>query len=274
MAKILFIGLMVALLCACGPVFAWSGLRKKIAEGNKLYAEGEYAKALTKYNDAQVDALANPEIFFNMGDVFFRQGKYSEAADFYQKSMEKGGVDVASKAMYNIGNALFKQGQLREALEYYKQALEKNSDDVDTKYNIEYTERMIKEMLSKSQETTQKAMEEQQKQEQQEQQSAKSGEQNGCKGRKEQEQKQAASAREDKKEKGEEEKGRQPETDKKKKDEQQGQEAKIESKEKEDLSEEEAMRFLSVFERDRKGNVFLDQEKSRKGRGYYVEKDW
>ena len=67
--KIIVISLVLVLLCANSPVFAQSGYGKKITEGNKLYAVGEYDKALTKYNDAQIDAPTRPEIFFNMGRI-------------------------------------------------------------------------------------------------------------------------------------------------------------------------------------------------------------
>jgi regulator of protease activity HflC (stomatin/prohibitin superfamily) len=62
------------------------------------------------------------------------------------------------------------------------------------------------------------------------------------------------------------------EQDKEKQD--QAQEAKKSDKDKKDLSKDEAKRFLSAFERDQKENPLLNQQKSRRGRGYYVEKDW
>jgi len=274
--KVIVTGFFLVLLCAENPAFAQGSLSSRITEGNKLYNDGEYDKALTKYNDAQIEAPTSPEIFFNMGNVFFRQGKYKEAIDSYQKSMEKGDINIEAKSMYNIGNALFQQGQLRGALEYYKQALERNPDDVDAKYNIEYTERMIKEMLSKAQETMQKAQQEQQKREAQEQQSAQNSkkEENA---EDQEKQMESASQQEVEKKNGEAKGERRTETDKKEGDERQAQKAqagKTNTEDKEDLSEEEAERFLSAFERDKRGNPLLNQQKSRRGRGYNVEKDW
>jgi len=274
--KIIVLALVLASLYPWDRAFAQGSLSNRIIEGNKLYNDEEYDKALTKYNDAQIEAPTNPEIFFNMGNVFFRQGKYKEAIDSYQKSMEKGDINIEAKAMYNIGNALFQQGQLREALEYYKQALERNPEDVDAKYNIEYTERMIKEMLSKAQETIEKAQREQQKRKAQEQQSAQ-GEKKEENTEDQEKQTQSAPQQEVKKKPGEEKEAQHAETDKKEGDERQVQEAqagKTDAENKEDLSEEEAERFLSAFERDKKDNPLLNQQKSRRGRGYYVEKDW
>ncbi|MFH1877475.1 MAG: tetratricopeptide repeat protein [Candidatus Omnitrophota bacterium] len=150
--------------------FTGNTLSGKIREGNKLYENKDYDAALVKYNDAQADDPARAEIFFNMGNVFYRQKKYEEAIDAFKKSMEKGDQGLAGKALYNTGNALFQQGRLKEALETYKQALERDPDDVDTKYNIEYTERKIKEMLSRCRQTKQEAEKDQSRKEQSEQQ--------------------------------------------------------------------------------------------------------
>jgi len=275
--KIIVLALVLASLYPWDRAFAQESLSSRIIEGNKLYNDGEYDKALTKYNDAQIEAPTSPEIFFNMGNVFFRQGKYKEAIDSYQKSMEKGDINIEAKAMYNIGNALFQQGQLHEALEYYKQALERNPEDVDAKYNIEYTERMIKEMLSKAQETMKKAMEEQKKRQMQKQQGTQTSDKKEEEKKDQDRRSQSVSAQEDKKKPGEEKEEQHAETDKKEGDEHQVQEAQVgktDAENKEDLSEEEAERFLSAFERDKKDNPLLSQQKSRRGRGYYVEKDW
>lgn len=279
----------VLLSCPCDKSFAWGNLSGKIAEGNKLYGDGEYDRALTKYNDAQIEAPASPEIYFNMGNVFFRQGKYGEAVDLYQKSMEKGDIGVEAKAMYNIGNSLFQQGRLQEALEYYKQALERNPDDVDTKYNIEYTERLLKEMLLKARETTRKARQEREERQTQQQQAGEdnpfdSAQDNPFDSAQDKpsdsaqdKQARVSSTREDE-DKGEGQKEGGPArdlkagTDKEK----DGKAGVTEQsyKDREDLSKDEAERFLSAFERDQKGNPLMNQQKSRGGRGYYVEKDW
>ena len=275
--------LIAVLFLVWNPAFAQRTLSAKLAEGNKLYADGQYDKALTKYNDAQIEAPASPEIFFNMGNVFFRQGKYKEAIDSYRKSMEKGTVDIEAKAMYNIGNALFRQGRLREALQYYKQALERDPDDIDTKYNIEYTERMIKQMLSKAQETMKKAQEEQKKrQERQKQQGFEAD------AERQQQKSQEAEVQAQQKQRQQDEQAQEQAQQKQAQQQvaalgqqppKEGDEGRKEAvrpgdKEPGELSKDEAERFLSVFERDRKDSPLLSQRQSRRGQGYYVEKDW
>ena len=150
----------LSLLSVTQLAFYPHSISGRVDRGNRLYGEGKWPEALTAYNDAQLESPAQPEIFFNMGNVFYRQKKYGEAADAYRKAMEKGDRNLEAKAYYNIGNAFFQEGLLREALDAYKQALERAPDDVDAKYNIEYTERKIKEMLSQAQTTMEKALRE------------------------------------------------------------------------------------------------------------------
>ncbi|MFH1415489.1 MAG: tetratricopeptide repeat protein [Elusimicrobiota bacterium] len=242
-----------------------AGLSKKITEGNKLFDEGSFDEALTKYNDAQIENPASPEIFFNMGTVYYRQKKYKEAVDAFQKSMEKGDVDLEAGALYNMGNSLFQQGQLKEALEYYKQSLERNPEDRDTKYNIEYTERKIKEMLLKAEETRQKAMQDQ-AQRKQEQQAGKGGKEDEG-GEDKQQGSQIDQEKKDGEDKKDKESGESGENAGEKRD-------AARPEDKQEMSKDEAERFLSSFEQDQKNLTPPPQQGSERSRETHVEKDW
>lgn len=235
-----------------------AGLSGKIKEGNKYYNDSNYNEALIKYNDAQIEDPSAPEVLYNMGNVFYRQKKYQEAADAFQKSMERGDVELEAKALYNIGNSFFQQGLYQEALEYYKQSLERTPEDIDTKYNIEYTERKIKEMMSRSPQTEKQAKEDQKKQQQQ----GEKGEQSG-----ENKEKQDAQDEQNKGEKKNE--GKQQQQDEAK-----GEKGNKQKSRQKELSKEEAERVMSAFEQDQKQLPPLNQQESKKARGSYVEKDW
>ncbi len=253
------------ILLSVMPSPATAGLSKKIAQGNKLFDDGNFDEALTKYNDAQIENPASPEIFFNMGTVYYRQKKYKEAIDAFRKSMEKGDVDIEAGALYNTGNSLFQQGQLKEALQYYKQSLERNPDDRDTKYNIEYTEKLIKEMLSKAEETKQKAMQEQSRRRRQ-QQAGKSGKKD--EGDKDKQQVSGAARAEENEKRKKDKEGK--EAGKNKSEQAEG----SRPEDKKEMSKEEAQRFLSAFDRDRKNLTPPHQQGSERGMETYVEKDW
>ncbi|MCM8776256.1 MAG: tetratricopeptide repeat protein [Candidatus Omnitrophica bacterium] len=262
---------------------------QKLQEGNRLYHEGKLEEALTRYNDAQLSDPARPEILFNMGNIFYRQKKYQEAIDSYTKAMEKGGRELEGKAFYNIGNARFQRGQFREALDAYKQALDRNPDDLDTKYNLEYTERKIKEMLSQAQQTITQALKEQAKQAQAQQVQGKSGEPSEREDQRDQRQDQQAvgpsdgreGARDEEKQGAgemEQRKGNENLREQKmmKDSEEEGKdtgEKEEGRKGSEELSKEDAERFLNTYEQSQK-NLILQNRPSGLARRSYVEKDW
>lgn len=261
--------LLIAIAASMNLGFVRSEASQSIREGNALYRDGDLDGALARYNDAQLSEPASPEILFNMGDVFYRQKKYAEALDSFRKVLEKADGGLEAKAYYNIGNALFQQGQLREALEAYKQALERDPDDVDAKYNIEYTERKIKEMLSQAQQTMAQAIEEQARRER-----AASGEagEDAGEGREQQQ----AVGMTDEPQGGEraqeDEAGQSPEEAEDRGATAQG--AQVDEEDGgEELSKEEAERVLSAFEQGQEG-VVPQQQRPARARGSYVEKDW
>ena len=170
----LAICVVVAVVLHAGVAYGET-LRAKIHEGNALYEQGLYDKALEAYNDAQVDSPDSAELHFNIGNVKYREEDYENTIDTYQKSFKTKDIKLEAKAYYNTGNAKYRAGEKtsdialwREAMEYYKRAIELDPDDEDAKFNLEFVEQKIKETLSKQQEEQQQ-QDKQQKEQQQEQ---------------------------------------------------------------------------------------------------------
>ena len=146
-------------------------LRAKIHEGNVLYDQGLYDKALEAYNDAQVDAPDSAELHFNIGNVKYREENYENTIDTYQKSFKTKDIKLEANAYYNTGNAKYRAGEKtsdialwREAMGYYKRAIELDPDDEDAKFNLELVEQKIKEALSKQPEEQQQQEKQQKEQ--------------------------------------------------------------------------------------------------------------
>lgn len=131
-------------------------LAAKIREGNKAYLHDNYREAEQKYADALIDAPNNPEANYNAGLAFYRLEKYDEAISAFQRAASAASQDLEAKCHYNIGNCLFRQGKLKEALDSYNRANELNRDDEDTKVNIEYVTRLIKELASQKKDEQEK----------------------------------------------------------------------------------------------------------------------
>lgn len=131
-------------------------LSGKIAAGNKAFLNGNFQEAEQRYADAQVDAPDNPEANYNAGLACYRLEKYDEAVSAFQRAASAAGPALEAKCHYNIGDCLFRQGKLKEALESYKRANELDRDDEDTKANIEYVTRLMKEMASQQKDEQEK----------------------------------------------------------------------------------------------------------------------
>ncbi len=156
---------------------AWLDPHQPVRDANKLYAEGKYEDAAAAYNAALVDRPDSAELHFNLGDATYKQGKYEEAVNAFQKVETAGDPKRESRVAYNVGNASFRKGQAleqtepqkalglyAEALASYRRALGLDPDDEEPKFNHEYVRKIIEDVKKRLEE--QKKEQEQQQQEQ------------------------------------------------------------------------------------------------------------
>ena len=155
MKKYLLPLLILSLSLACAAVDNKT-LSAKIADGNKAYQNGNFQEAEQKYADAQVDSPDSPEANYDAGLACYRLEKYDEAISAFQRAASAASQALEAKCHYNIGNCLFRQGKLKESLESYKRANELDRDDEDTKANIEYVTRLMKELASQQKDEQEK----------------------------------------------------------------------------------------------------------------------
>lgn len=148
----------LTLLSFAAPLYAAESkeLAAKISEGNKAFQNGNFQEAEQKYADAQIDAPDNPEANYNAGLACYRLEKYDEAISAFRRAASGASTELEAKCHYNIGNCLFRQGKLKESLESYKRANELDRDDEDTKANIEYVTRLMKELASQQKDEQEK----------------------------------------------------------------------------------------------------------------------
>jgi tetratricopeptide (TPR) repeat protein len=140
-----------ALAIARVPAADAASARSRVEAGNTLFRDGHFAEARERYLAAQADRPDAAEIEFNIGDSFYGEGAFPNAAGIFAKSLErfqaakKRDPALVASAAYNLGNALFKAEKADEAIESYKRALRADPTDVDAKHNLEYAMRKKEE---------------------------------------------------------------------------------------------------------------------------------
>ena len=139
---------------------------RNVKEGNKQYVAQKFTEAQKFYEQGVADNSDSYSANFNLGNSLFRQKKYKEALEQYQKAatLTKEKKEIAS-AFHNVGNALMEEKNYEKSVEAYKNSLKANPKDDDTRYNL-----AVAQYLMKKQQEQQKQQQQQQKQEQQQQQ--------------------------------------------------------------------------------------------------------
>ncbi len=108
--------------------------------GVEAYHSGDYAIAEEGFREQAVDSReAGPS--YNLGNALYRQGRFDEAANAYQESLQKN--PRLEDGWYNLGNALFRQDRFKDAIRAYQGALSLDPDDSDAKHNLELAKRAL-----------------------------------------------------------------------------------------------------------------------------------
>ena len=140
--------------------------RKVIREGMKAYKDGEYSEAEVQFRRAEDINQESYEAEFNTGAALYNQEKYDETVKQYESLLNR--TDDGQKTAqiwHNIGNSLLEAGQYAPSVEAYKNSLRKNPGDDETRYNLAYAQKMLKDQQKQQQNTGNDQKEQQDKKE-------------------------------------------------------------------------------------------------------------
>ncbi|MCR5453861.1 MAG: tetratricopeptide repeat protein [Bacteroidales bacterium] len=156
-----------------------------IREGNGQYRDGHYDQAEVQYQKAFNENRSSYEASFNLGDAFYRQGKYKEAKEQFA-SLAKSQTESTKlgECYYNMANSqlglceeAIKGNKLdeaikigKEALESYKNSLRNHPYDKQCKYNYLYAKTLLDQLNKMKQEQQQNQNQDQNQDQQQQQQ--------------------------------------------------------------------------------------------------------
>lgn len=131
------------------PVFSQ---RSEVNEGVDQYYDQKYADAEVSFKKGREKAPENFESHFNLGDAYYKQGRFDESVKEFYSSIElTENQELKAHAYHNIGNSLLKSQKFKESIEAYKNALKINPDDQETKYNISYALNQLEKQQNQQQ---------------------------------------------------------------------------------------------------------------------------
>ena len=155
--------------------------RKFIRKGNDAFEDKDYTQSEVNYRKALETDNNSFEAQFNVGDALYKQEKYEEAArQFGSLTSQDVSDQKLARAYHNMGNSFLQANKLKESISAYKQALRHNPGDVETKHNLTYALRKMKQQQEQQQQkkNQQQQQQDQQKQNQQQNQQQKKDQQN------------------------------------------------------------------------------------------------
>ena len=153
----------VALFVAPAPALAWSlfGSDDPARQGHDAFEADEFARALERWTDAQVDDPSDRRLDYNIGQALYRLERYPEAEAAFLAATATDVTRLAADAFYGAGNAAFQQGRYLDAADLFDRSLELRPDDEDAEQNADLARRRYEELMEQA---------EQQQDEQQQQQ--------------------------------------------------------------------------------------------------------
>ncbi len=110
-----------------------------LKDAKEAYINKDFKKSEQFYKKVNKNAQTK----YNIANSLYKQGKYKEALETYQK-IETEDKSLKYQTLHNIGNSYVKQNNLNKAKKAYEDALKINSDE-ETKQNLETVKKALKE---------------------------------------------------------------------------------------------------------------------------------
>lgn len=244
--------IIILILFQTPALFAQKG-KSDIHKGNQLYQEQKYQDAEASYRRS-LKKDQSVEGNFNLGDAFYKQKKFDDAAKQFAKiAAEAKSKAVKAKAYHNLGNSLLQSKKLKESIEAYKKALLNAPKDDQTRYNLAYAQQLLK------------------KQQQQKNQNNKKDQNKNNQNKKDQDKK-----NQDKKDKNKHDQNKDQQNKDQDKQQQQnkGDQQKNQQPQQDKLSKEDAQRMLDALNNEEQQTQDKLKNKKLKGAKAHIEKDW
>lgn len=139
--------------------------REYIRKGNRLYKKSEFAGSEGMYRRAQAQDKSTYDSGFNLGDALYKQGRFGEAAEEFNRTASGSTDDSLKQAQsfYNLGNSLLKDQKFEESIKAYINSLMLDPENSEAKYNLGYAQDQLKKQEEQKQQQQKDQKQDQQK---------------------------------------------------------------------------------------------------------------
>ena len=240
-----------------------------IRSGNSAYEQGAFDDAEVAYTNALRADGTIDKAHFNLGDALFRQERMEDAlAEFNAAAELSNDPMLKAKSYHNMGNIHGAAQQWDQAVEAYKNALRNNPNDAETRHNLAYAQKQLKEQEQQEQEKDQNKDEQNEDQQNDDQQDQ---EQNQDQDEQDQDEQQKQDQQDEQKDQQQKDQNAQEGDDDQ---EQQPDEQQGENPAEGQISREEAMRLLEALQQQEQQVQEKLKKEKVKAKKVKKEKDW
>lgn len=163
---------LAALLVLSPAILSAQSDRSEVRAGNRDFKKGQYREAEIDYKRALIADSASVTAKYNLGNALYKAESYNEAELYFKdlgdtlKNLSK---SKASDYFHNSGNLALKQKKYQEAVEAFKESLRLQPDNLETKSNLAYAQKMLKDQQQNQQSQNQQQQQQDQNQDQNQQ---------------------------------------------------------------------------------------------------------
>lgn len=118
--------------------------RREVRGGNRDYKKADYAAAEIDYKKALVKDSTSVAAQYNLANTLYKIENWQEAEKYAGKALDSlSRSPRAADAFYNSGDIYLQQRRWSEAIEAFKESLRRNPGDMDAKSNLAYAQKML-----------------------------------------------------------------------------------------------------------------------------------
>lgn len=123
--------------------------READEQGRAALESGDYTAAIEAFERGLADYPESPELLYSLGVAQYRQERFEDARTCFEEAaslaLSQDRDALAEQALFAVGDALFRQGRYAEAIQAYDRALELDPDDTEARENRALAERMLQQ---------------------------------------------------------------------------------------------------------------------------------